>query len=73
MSKTIREIRRSLGYTMEDVTILGGPKFSAYAKIDAGTAKPENITVESFVKICKVFEMEPTELLTTLGLWQKSE
>lgn len=65
---TLRDIRKAKGLTIEEVTMDGGPKFSAYYKLDAGTADIEEARLRTFLQICKGLNMSPNDLLKNLGI-----
>ena len=69
---TLRDLRKAKGYTIEEVTMQGGPKMATYAKLDSGAHDIGRADLETFLKICKAFELSPNDMLKQLGIdWKK--
>jgi transcriptional regulator with XRE-family HTH domain len=69
---TLREIRKAKDMSLDDVSRAGGPKMTTYAKLDSGKASLDNMALDTFIRICYAYQMDPNTLLTTLGInWQE--
>ena len=55
------EIRKKLGMTQIDVATAAGLSERTYADIERGTV---NMRIETILKICKVLNITPNEILT---------
>ena len=71
--KTIHQLRDELGFRIEDVVTEGKLSLGTYLKIDNGTTKIENLTINTFIHLAHGLRRSPAELLQDLGLDIKPE
>lgn len=67
MEKTLRELRLSKGYTLQQFAEIIDVDLSTYSKYETGSIPLKNIHLGTFLKIALAYEITCEELLNIMG------
>lgn len=67
MGKTLRELRLSKGYTLQQFAEIIDVDLSTYSKYETGSIPLKNIHLGTFLKIALAYEITCEELLNIMG------